>query len=56
MQRDRIKYTLNYPIEKVWNKVYENRKKVVYRHEKLIEVWIKEEKKRIERRWGGRED
>ncbi len=44
MQRDRIKYTLSYPIEKVWNKVYENRKKVVYRHEKLIEVWVKEQK------------
>ncbi|WP_067142391.1 hypothetical protein [Oceanivirga salmonicida] len=44
MQTDKMTYTLNYPIDKVWNKIYETRKKVVYRHEKLIEVWLKEKK------------
>lgn len=44
MEFEKVKYILEYNKKEVFEKILKTRQKIVFRNEKLIEVWLKEEK------------
>lgn len=44
MEYAKFDYTLKYNKEEIYKAIIKTRRKVVFRNEKLIEVWLKEKK------------